>query len=555
MLPTAVPHGARARVAPGLSATSRPLAAWGCVAGVVVVELLVLSVRFDVKQLLAAAGLGGFGGREAMSSTRIVALGSLAAMVATAVFGGEAIAGLLAARGPRPGLGRMPWYLAGQLAAYSAFVAIASRGLEASGPAHPVPAWCPAAWLISGVAALGLAAAAALPPSLWWPLARRIPGAIAAGLATGVVASASGLATSRFWGPLAEGTMRLSAALLGLIHPTVVCRVEERILGTPGFTVTIAPACSGYEGIGLILAFLAGFLWFDRSRLLWPRAWLLLPIGLAAIWLLNAARIAALVTIGAWVSPELAADGFHSQAGSLGFTALALLLVAAGRSRAFRVGEPGSGAIEARVNPAVPYLLPQLVLIAATMVGAALTVRGGPDRAYPLRVVAAGLAFWALRGRYRGLALGGSWVAVGAGVLVFAAWMALEPASAATAGPLAGMSASAGAAWLACRVIGSVVAVPIAEELAFRGFLARRLASVDFEAVNPRDLGWLAVAVSSAAFGALHGRWLAGCLAGVVYALAYRRRGALIDPILAHAVTNAMIAGYVLATGRWAFWS
>jgi membrane protease YdiL (CAAX protease family) len=57
------------------------------------------------------------------------------------------------------------------------------------------------------------------------------------------------------------------------------------------------------------------------------------------------------------------------------------------------------------------------------------------------------------------------------------------------------------------------------------------------------------------AFGALHGRWLAGTLAGLCYALALYRRGRLGDAVLAHATTNALIAADVLATGTWSLWS
>jgi membrane protease YdiL (CAAX protease family) len=55
--------------------------------------------------------------------------------------------------------------------------------------------------------------------------------------------------------------------------------------------------------------------------------------------------------------------------------------------------------------------------------------------------------------------------------------------------------------------------------------------------------------------GALHGRWLAGTLAGMGYALTYFRRGELVDAIAAHATTNALIAGFVLVTGSWSLWS
>ena len=46
---------------------------------------------------------------------------------------------------------------------------------------------------------------------------------------------------------------------------------------------------------------------------------------------------------------------------------------------------------------------------------------------------------------------------------------------------LAEIPAGLAAAWLLVRVLGSVVTVPIAEELAFRGYLLRRLISANFD--------------------------------------------------------------------------
>jgi CAAX prenyl protease-like protein len=109
--------------------------------------------------------------------------------------------------------------------------------------------------------------------------------------------------------------------------------------------------------------------------------------------------------------------------------------------------------------------------------------------------------------------------------------------------------------WLLFRVLGSVVTVPLAEELAFRGYLTRRLLAADFQAVPPGRFSWFSFLLSSALFGALHGRWLAGMLAGMGYALALNRRGQLADAVVAHGVTNALIAAYVLATGSWSLWT
>ena len=111
-------------------------------------------------------------------------------------------------------------------------------------------------------------------------------------------------------------------------------------------------------------------------------------------------------------------------------------------------------------------------------------------------------------------------------------------------------------AWLACRVIGSVILVPIAEELAFRGFIARRIMASDFEAVSGRSLSWLSMIASSVVFGALHGRWVAGTLAGLIFALTYRHRGAgSADAIVSHATANGLIAALVLVKGMWSLWS
>ncbi len=77
-------------------------------------------------------------------------------------------------------------------------------------------------------------------------------------------------------------------------------------------------------------------------------------------------------------------------------------------------------------------------------------------------------------------------------------------------------------AWVLFRIFGSVCVVPLAEELAFRGFLmCGRLIAADFDRVplgtafhpGGRSL------TSSVLFGMLHGRVYAGILAGLAYAL------------------------------------
>jgi CAAX prenyl protease-like protein len=102
-------------------------------------------------------------------------------------------------------------------------------------------------------------------------------------------------------------------------------------------------------------------------------------------------------------------------------------------------------------------------------------------------------------------------------------------------------------------LVGYVVLTPLVEELAFRAYLTSRLTGDNCQQIG--QFTWLSFVVSSLLFGLFHqGHWLAGSLAGMGYALALYRRRQLMDAVLAHATTNALIAGYVLLTQRWSLW-
>ena len=109
------------------------------------------------------------------------------------------------------------------------------------------------------------------------------------GLVLGSGAWLSGFLTEALWPPLARYTFTVVEALLGLAYPNVVSNPSKLILGTPAFKVAIAPECSGYEGIGLLMAFLGIYFWLFRRELRFPGALLLLPLGAVTIWMVNAA--------------------------------------------------------------------------------------------------------------------------------------------------------------------------------------------------------------------------------------------------------------------------
>jgi CAAX prenyl protease-like protein len=204
------------------------------------------------------------------------------------------------------------------------------------------------------------------------------------------------------------------------------------------------------------------------------------------------------------------------------------------------------------------FLIPFLAIIGAGMLSRAMT--GDFEWIYIVHVLAVCAAFWIYRQQYRAMNWRCTWAGPALGVLVFGVWMGLEwimTGSPVSAVPTALQSVTPAVrwGWIAFRVVGAVVAVPFAEELAFRGYLMRRLASNKFERLSPAQCGLLSLAISSVLFGAMHGgRWLAGILAGLIYCFAYMRRGRIADAVVAHAVTNCLIAGAVVGAGCWRLW-
>jgi exosortase E/protease (VPEID-CTERM system) len=408
------------------------------------------------------------------------------------------------------------------------------------------------AWGFTGLGSFALAASSLIPLPLWIEILRSTGDAWIYGLGGALVACALGILAQRLWLPLSHWTLSTVAMMLRPFVAVLQVDPATMSIGTPRFHVEIAPECSGYEGMGLMLAFSSAWLWFFRRQWRFPQALLLIPAGIALIWIANAARIAALLLIGNAGAEQIALGGFHSQAGWIAFNAVAIgTCVLARRVPALALQ---NGSAEEAANPTVPYLMPFLAILAAAMISRAMS--SNFEWFYPLRVVAAAGALLYFRRSYRDMDWRFGWIAAGAGALVFAIWIALDGGkNSAAPAPLMQASNSARFAWIAFRVVGAVVFVPIVEELAFRGFLLRRLASTDFESVGWRAFRWGPFLISSVAFGLLHGdRWLAGSVAGAIFALAQIRRGRIGDAIGAHAVANALVAAWVLIAGGWQLW-
>jgi exosortase E/protease (VPEID-CTERM system) len=440
---------------------------------------------------------------------------------------------------------------------------------------HNTGAWV-AAWLIGAGLTLLSWLVAFAGRGAPYVLTREVGGLALGSVAVGVAAWSAGRYTQEWWATLRTPTLQGAYALLRHIDPSASADPERYLIGAGGFSVEISTECSGYEGVGLFWIFLGTFFWLSRSSLRFPHALILLPLGTAAILLANVARIAVLVLIGAHVSRDVAAGGFHSYAGVVLFCTIALLTGAIAYHVPFfakrpdrtpsgvpalAAAQPIAGHATERPAPAAPSLLPFLATVATALVTGLVSAR--PFVLYPVQVAVAAAILWRYRHIYRPLAGGttarGTLIPILIGLLVFMMWLGLAseravPASADTAAAHT-LEQPWRMVWLFFRIAGAVVIVPVVEELAFRGYLARRLMSTDFEAVSLRDLSLLAIGISSVLFGVLHGMPMAGILAGVAFAWAAKRRGVLADAVIAHAVANALLAGYVLMTGSWELWA
>jgi exosortase E/protease (VPEID-CTERM system) len=408
-------------------------------------------------------------------------------------------------------------------------------------------------WILLSAAALTTWLFSALPPRFWfrWISQSRLP-LIAAGIG-GMAAYALGNCAQELWAPerslpLQRASFYLVATILQLFGQLGVNRPDEMVIGTSRFVVTITSRCSGLEGIGLICAFTGLYLWTCRRELSFPRALLLLPAGMLSIWLLNSVRIAALILIGGW-DQDVALKGFHSAAGWIFFNMVAVGLVwTSSQSRMFIKAPEG----ELADNPATKYLLPLIVFLTASLIARILP----PQFYLAATAIPVLAALWFCRSTLLSLEWKPSWFSALAGCAVFAITASVSyetSAHAPISTAVAHLPITETFVLFALSLADGAFAIPLAQELAFRGYLARKLVAPSFEQVTFERFTWLSFLVSSIAFGILEPNWLTGVFAGMIYAAAMYRRGLLSDAIVAHVTSAGLLFALATITGKWAF--
>jgi exosortase E/protease (VPEID-CTERM system) len=363
------------------------------------------------------------------------------------------------------------------------------------------------------------------------------------------------------WEGAAAVTFRLVGLMIGPFFTELILDPQALSIVTPDIEIHIDRTCSGLEGVALMLVMCTGWLWYLHREFRFPRALLLVPVAAALMFLLNSVRIAILTALAAKGHVAVATAGFHSQAGWIFFIAAAFLVALASRRISWlRAGdttaaEPAVHAGEDG-NATTAFLLPLVAVLAAGMLTRAMSA--GFDPLQWLRVPIAAALLLLYRRNYSTLDWRFGWHGIAAGVAVFGAWVLATQWLAPPTGMPQALSEEPPlqrAWWIANRALIAVLVVPVVEELAFRGYLMRRLKAADFTSVPFPGVGLFALLLSSILFGLSHGGfWLPGILAGLAFGAVAMRTGRIGDAVAAHAIANGLLCVLVLGFDQWQYW-
>jgi uncharacterized protein len=237
-----------------------------------------------------------------------------------------------------------------------------------------------------------------------------------------------------------------------------------------------------------------------------------------------------------------------------------------------------SPTIEAAPTPGLawlPYVAPMATfLVLTTLEGYLPKAEGGKipsptwyPIAYACKAVIVTLVVIACRSTWRDLRpkprAGTVALAVALGLAVTAVWVGIDglyPRFAFLGGERSAfdpnvLSPAAKFGFLAVRIYGLVLLVPLFEELFWRSFGIRYVIDPDFTHVPIGRVTPMAAAVTSVVFALAHPvEWLPALLTGLAWAWLVHRTKSLSACVISHAVANLGLGVYVLATGDWKFW-
>jgi len=188
---------------------------------------------------------------------------------------------------------------------------------------------------------------------------------------------------------------------------------------------------------------------------------------------------------------------------------------------------------------------------------------------YPLRLLVVLAMLFTISRSCWSLRWSRKWSSVGVGIAVFLIWVAPDVLFGTgyrhfwlfenfiTGSARSGLTADLQISlyFILLRSVGSTLVVHVLEEVFWRGWLMRWLINKDFQKVPLGQYLPSAFWIVAILFASEHGSyWEVGLAAGIVYNWWLVRTHNLADCILAHGVTNGLLAIYVVAAHQWQYW-
>lgn len=246
--------------------------------------------------------------------------------------------------------------------------------------------------------------------------------------------------------------------------------------------------------------------------------------------------------------------------------------------RGSRFGQLNGGVTKAlgelfQGKPYLPRLIPFLVFLGFTVSQGTLG-EGSKYWFYFAKTIVGAWMLWAVWEWVPECRWHLSPMAIGVGIGVFILWVGIDPYVPTLKemlvrfglqkasnpelpwNPHAHFGSGSALAWMfvVARLLGSTFIVPPLEETFYRSFFYRSIASPDFEKVPLNRFHTAGFIGTALVFGLGHNEWLAAILCAAAYQWLVIRRGDLGDAITAHAITNALLGGWVLWRDAWKFW-
>lgn len=218
-------------------------------------------------------------------------------------------------------------------------------------------------------------------------------------------------------------------------------------------------------------------------------------------------------------------------------------------------------------SPEYARFMPFLIFVVITFIGGMM---GGNAMfwMYALKTGVGAWLIWEMRAFVPEMRWSFSWPAVAMGILVFAAWVGLDPfypknnllfkdTEDSIWNPFTRFGDDSMIAWtlIVVRIFGMTIIVPPLEEAFYRSLVYRYIVKYDFTKVALNHVDGVALALSALLFGFAHFQWLPGILCALAYQWLVFRRGHLGDAMTAHAITNFLLGIYVVWKGgeAWKF--